>query len=101
MYTFNKSDLYYSDYAWRTTEGDSAKVTGFPDSVLLNRHEGYEVVYFINRFVNGQASWKDESNQRKKELGSKIEKMIHDYLPGDIRSHQKVHEWVVENWTKY
>jgi hypothetical protein len=101
MYRFSRSNLYYSNYLWRTTEGDSAKVTGFPDDVFLNRHEGYEVIYFIDRFVNWQISWKSESDQKKKELGNKIEKMIHDHLPSDIRSHKKVYEWIVANWAIY
>lgn len=100
MLAFTKADLQYKDYTWTTTEGDSAKVIGFPDDVFLNRKEGYEVVHFINRFIEGQKSWEDESADKKKNLGNKLERMIHDKLPGDIRSHQKVDEWIVSNWAK-
>lgn len=24
--------------------------------------------------------------------------MIHDHLPGDVRSHANVEKWLVENW---
>ncbi|MBI1769525.1 MAG: hypothetical protein HYR67_14250 [Bacteroidetes bacterium] len=99
MATFNKSDLHYQDYSWSTTEGDSSKIRGFPDNILLNRHEGYEVQYFINRFIEGQTSWQDLAIQQKKDLGRKIERMIHDHLPGDIRSQEKIHQWVVSRWS--
>ena len=98
MATFTRAALVYQDYKWSTTEGDSPKIVGFPDKVLLNRKEGYEVVHFIDQFITNQKSWADESLESKKRLGNKIEKLIHDNLPGEIRSHSKVHEWIVANW---
>ena len=98
MSIFTKADLKYKDYSWVTTEGDSSKLIGFPDNVLLNRKEGYEITHFINRFIEGETSWRGESDPQKKVLGQKIERMIHDQLPGDVRSHSKVHAWIVANW---
>lgn len=47
-----KSDLQYEDeYSWTAIDGDNPKITGIPDSTLLNREEGYEVLAFINRFA--------------------------------------------------
>ncbi len=98
MGVFKKSDMVYQDYSWKTTEGDSSKVRGFPDSALLNRKEGYEILNFINQFIDGQQSWKTSSDSSNIESGKKIERMIHDRLPGDVRSHKRVHEWIVANW---
>jgi len=99
MSTFKRTDLHYSDYSWKTTGGDQAKIKGFPDNVLLNRREGYEVVYFIDRFVESEIVWSDLTLTEKKECGIKLEKLIHDYLPPDLRSNEHVHEWIVANWS--
>jgi hypothetical protein len=101
MATLTKQDLHFKDYSWKATEGDSAKITGFPDNILLNRKEGYEVLHFINRFIDSQHSWQSETTEMKKQLGYKIEKIIHDHLPGDIRSHAKVRDWIISNWKSY
>lgn len=90
-----KSDLQYKDeYSWTTTGDDVPKITGIPDSTLLNREEGYEVLAFINRFAK-------KHSFRQKDSGLKVESMIHDHLPGDVRSHANVEKWLVENWKNY
>ncbi len=97
-FTFTRGDLTYKDYLWSTTEGDSPRVLGFPDNVLLNRKEGYEVVHFIDKFIKGEVSWEQESAESKKRLGNKLERLIHDKLPGDVRSHLRVRSWIAANW---
>lgn len=98
---FTRRDLQYSHYSWRTTEGDSSRIRGFPDNVLLNRNEGYEVVHFINQFIADQVSWRTESEASKLALGHKIERMIHNNLPGNVRSHLNVQQWIATNWANY
>ena len=71
MAVFSKGNLYYNDYKWTAYPSDDPKVTGKPDSTLLNKSEGYEMVYFINRYMESQ-NWKTEST------GQKIEKYIRD-----------------------
>ncbi|PLX08446.1 MAG: hypothetical protein C0596_06205 [Marinilabiliales bacterium] len=51
MALISKSDLYYKYYSWTASSGDDPKITGTPDSTLLNRNEGYEILYFINKFA--------------------------------------------------
>lgn len=98
MNTIAKSDLLYS-YTWSTIAGDDPRLTGKPDSVLLNRNEGYEVLYFINRFCslhtfnNGQAATKAEA--------LKAERLIRTQLPSNLRSRQHVSEWLEKNWGTY
>lgn len=86
-----KSDLYYTDYKWTAYGGDDPKITGKPDNTLFNRHEGYEVLYLINSFSEKHAF-------KQKEYGTKIEKMIRNELPSDIRGQEKVVSWIENNW---
>lgn len=46
MPKFNRSDLKRR-YNWSTDGGDNPKLRNNPDSSLLDRTEGYEVLYMI------------------------------------------------------
>lgn len=95
MGLLSKSDLQYEDeYSWTAIDNDNPKITGVPDSTLLNREEGYEVLAFINRFAV-------KHSFKQKISGLKVETMIHDHLPEDTRSHANVEKWLVANWKKY
>lgn len=93
MPLLSKSELKYQ-YSWTTYRDDDPKVTGEPDSTLLNREEGYEILYFINKFATIY-------NLKKKASGLKIERMIKTGLPSNIRSQEKVRSWVYDNWDAY
>lgn len=100
MAVITKNEMYYNDYSWTAIPGDNPRVSGPPDNTLLSRKEGYEVLYFINRFVDEQQSWKDQSLSVKKDLAKKVEKMIRQ-VPSDIRSQLNVYKWIANNWSKY
>jgi hypothetical protein len=87
------SDLVFK-YSWTAIAPDDPKATGKPDSTLLNRNEGYEVLAFINRFA-------EKHSLKEKASGLKAERMIKEHLPGEIRSHVNVTTWLVTNWTKH
>lgn len=90
MALITKSDLHYKDYLWTTYTGDNPKVTGKPDSTLLNRKEGYEILYFINKF--------SEIHELKvKSSALKIENMIRNEVPSNLRSQLKIKEWIEIN----
>ena len=93
MPLLQKSDLVFK-YAWTAIPPDDPRDTGKPDSTLLNRGEGYEVLTFINSFAatNG---WKQKAS------GLKAELLIKKHLPGETRSHANVRKWLVDNWKKY
>jgi len=91
--SFTRSNLLYGNYSWTALRGDDPKISGVPDSTLFSRHEGYEMVYLINKIM-------DEYNLNIAS-GQKIERMIHTGLPGDIRSQKNVRDWIVTNWDKY
>ena len=84
-------------YSWKAVPPDNPRLTGTPDSTLLNRTEGYEVLAFINKFckehqIGGRRLGKSEA--------LKVERMVHAH-PGSIRSHANVRTWIEENWSRY
>lgn len=93
MALINKSDLKYK-YSWTAIGDDDPKKTGKPDSTLLNRSEGYEVLPFINKFV-------EKHSFKNKDSALKTEKMIKEFLPSDVRSHKNVTSWLEDNWSKH
>jgi hypothetical protein len=93
MAILKKSDLKYT-YTWTVLGDDNPKITGKPDSTLLNRHEGYEVLYFINRIA-------DNSKWETIVPCLKAERLIRDHLPSDVRSHANVLKWLIDNWESY
>jgi hypothetical protein len=91
MALITKSDLHYNDYSWSTYSNDDPKITGKPDSTLLNRKEGYEILYFINEF--------SEIHELKvKSLATKIEKIIRNEVPSSLHSQENIKEWIEINW---
>ncbi|RII26356.1 MAG: hypothetical protein CXR31_11740 [Geobacter sp.] len=91
MALISKSDLYYKDYKWTAYPDDDPKITGKPDSTLFNRHEGYEVLYLINKFA-------EKHDFKQKPSGTKLEKMIRNELPSTTRGQENVTKWLEGNW---
>ena len=91
MPLITKDDLHYKDYSWTTYANDDSRVTGEPDSTLLNRKEGYEILYFINKVSE---IW----DFKQKESAKKIEKMIRNDVPAHLHSQLKIKEWIGTNW---
>lgn len=91
MGLISKSDLYYKDYSWTVLSGDDPKITGEPDNTLLNRKEGYEVLYFINKFS-------EIYKLKQKASAIKVERMIREEVPGNIHSQKNIKEWLENNW---
>jgi len=89
MSIFTKSDLK-NKYNWKTDGGDNPKLKGEPDASLLDRTEGYEVLYMIQKLM---AKW------GLKEVGSgqKIERLIHE-CPSNLRSQENIKNWIDEKW---
>ena len=86
MTIISRSDLQYT-YEWSAIAPDDPKLTGRPDDAPFNRHEGYEVLAFLN-FTAADT-----------EGARKAERLIREHLPSDIRSRRRVLDWLIENWT--
>ncbi|CAA9201793.1 hypothetical protein FLA105534_03775 [Flavobacterium bizetiae] len=92
MANFKKSDLKLI-YSWTAAaENDNAKITGIPDSTLLDRHEGYEVLPFLNRYLTSK-------NSTSLSALHKLEDALRDKLPGTTRSHANIKKWLDDNIT--
>lgn len=95
MAYYTKADLVYNYYWNARQEGDNPNLVGHPDRDLIDRNEGYEVLYFINRFAI-QFNWRPDN----KVAGRKLEKMLRD-VPGNLRSRTNITNWISANWNKY
>lgn len=85
MALYKRSDMVYGGYSWEAIGNDDPRICGEPDSTLFNRHEGYEVLYLINKISTTISECK------------KIERLIHNELPTDIRSQFNVKNWIKNN----
>ena len=66
-----------------------------PECSIARAHvEGLEVRVFINRmvFANG---WSDKASLPK------VERMIHDSMPEDVKTVGQAWEWIGMNWHAY
>lgn len=93
MALITKTDLYFTDYSWSAIEPDDPRVTGEPDNTLLNRKEGYEILYFINKLS-------DIWSLQNKLSAIKIEKMIRFEVPSNIHSQLNIRTWIHDNWNE-
>ena len=89
MNIFTKSDLK-NKYSWSADGGDNPKLKGEPDSSLLDRTEGYEVLYMIQKLM---VKW----GLKNVTSGQKIETLIHK-CPSNLRSQENIKNWIHENW---
>jgi hypothetical protein len=92
MAVIAKADLFYTDYKWTVYANDNPKVTGQPDSTLLNRTEGYEILYFVNTFC-------EIYGLKNKVSAVKVEKMIRNEVPSHIHSQEKIEDCIEANWS--
>jgi hypothetical protein len=90
MALLSSSDLKFT-YSWTTVKPDDPRITGEPDNAELNRHEGYEVLAFLNRMANA-------SHWVNKEPALKAERLIREKLPANVRSRQHVWQWIADHW---
>ena len=89
-----KSQMMYSDYSWKSRyANDDPSVRGVPDSTLLNRSEGYEMLYFINRLAK---IWNWGENVPAMQ---RLETIIRTKVPSNQRSHEHIRIWIEQNYT--
>jgi len=92
MANFQRGDLKLT-YSWRAAaEHDNSRIIGFPDNILLDRHEGYEVLPFLNRYMT-EKQWTTQSTLNR------LEDALRDKVPGTIRSHSNIKKWLNDNFS--
>lgn len=91
---YTKANMLYDDYTWTTKyTDDDPRVRGEPDSTLLARTEGWEMLYFINTCAK-KWEWKAGSTSSMQNL----EKIIRTKVPGSIRSQKGIKTWIEANY---
>lgn len=90
MARMKKSDLGFKDYAWKAV-GDNPKRKGKIEHTHLNRKQGYEVIYFVNTFL-------EKYYLTETATGRKIEEMIRKKVPPANKDRESIEKWIVENW---
>jgi hypothetical protein len=89
MSLLNRSQLKYSYHWWPIPDSDP-RVSDVFDTTLLNRNEGHEVLFFINKFAEIHSLTNIED-------GLKIEELIKTEVPNIYRSQIHAYEWLEEN----
>ncbi len=93
MTIISKSKLLY-DYKWARLPMDDTRISGELDDSLLNRREGNEVLYFINKVC-------DVLNYSSVDAALKMERMIRNVVPNELNSQVSVKNWLEGNWSKH
>ncbi len=86
-----KDMLDQDAYSWHASGGDDPRKIR-ADAILFNRKEGYEVRLMIQKVCN---TFGFETVEDVK----KVESVIANDLPGNIRGREKVYNWLVDYFT--
>lgn len=87
MLLYTRSHLYETTYVWNSPEIQNARIKGFPDHLYFNTHEGYELLHFINRYM-------DTKNYTCVDIFNRLERMIKDNILPNQHSHLFVKNWL-------
>lgn len=89
-----KSDLQF-EYSKGAAGDDDPSKRGIPDSLLLNRSEWYEMLYFCNKFAN-------DCGKSDKSIALKTERLIKGgSVPSNLHSQENIRKWLLDNWKSY
>jgi uncharacterized membrane protein/predicted flap endonuclease-1-like 5' DNA nuclease len=83
-----KEMLNVDEYSWHAAEGDDPKKRR-ADAIMFNRKEGYEVRLMVQKICNSFGFMTEEDVKR-------VESVIANELPGNVRSQENVYNWLVE-----
>ncbi|KOS05214.1 hypothetical protein AM493_03550 [Flavobacterium akiainvivens] len=78
---------------WNTPEAEIREIGGFPDTVLLNVNEGFELLYFITRYMDTRG-WQSTITFQN------IESALKTRLPFNARTHKAAKEWLDANFKR-
>lgn len=91
---YTRSQMVYKDYKWNARAGhDNPRFIGAQERAMLNRSEGYEMLWFINSLAKTW-SWTNISQSSYQHL----ERIIRENVPGDIRTHNEIRKWIASRY---
>jgi hypothetical protein len=94
---FTRSNMYFTDYNWHARdEDDDPRVTGEPDSSLLDRTEGYEMLYFVNKCAS-LWGWTNPTVAGYR----KIERSVRSHVPSNIRAQIGIKDYIERNYKEW
>jgi len=82
-----KEMLNVDAYSWQAMKGDDPTKRR-ADAIMFNRKEGYEVRLMIQKICNTFGFTSEEDVKR-------VEEVIANELPGNVRSQENVYNWLV------
>jgi hypothetical protein len=85
---FSKNDLSGQHYSWNNS-GNPTALTGQPSRRLFDRFNGDQVLFIIN-------SYAAMSDKITLDEVRRMEELITDYLPLDVKSEMSVFNWLKE-----
>jgi len=92
---YQRSQMVYQDYKWTAhADHDNPKFIHAQDASMLNRQEGYEMLYFINSAAKTW-QWNDSLSSRQN-----LERIIRNEVPSNIRTHSGILAWVQQNHSR-
>ncbi|MGB8191242.1 MAG: hypothetical protein WCF67_04940 [Chitinophagaceae bacterium] len=87
--------LFKDDYKWSAVQDqDDPQHRRGPEHALVNKEEGYEVLYFINDLAS-----RIFGHSVTLAIYQKLEKMIKD-SPGN-QTHLQKESWIRATWSRY
>ncbi|WP_294822040.1 hypothetical protein [uncultured Flavobacterium sp.] len=92
MVNFSPDVLRHSAQ-WTTAEEACSTITGFPNTIVLDVNEGYEVLHFVCRYM-ALRGWFAEA------IFQGIESAIKTRLPFGVRTHKDVKDWLDSNYRR-
>lgn len=90
MANMKKKNLGFKDYNWKAVN-DNPGLRGKVERDQLNRKQGYEVLYFVNFFL-------EKYMLTEPETGRKIERLLRSEVPKKLKNRHDIEKWLVENW---
>lgn len=92
MANFSIEILRHSS-VWNTPETESMHIHGFPDNMQFKWNQGYEVLHFINRYMQYRGWYAPATFQN-------IESAIKTRLPFSAKTHNDVKNWLDANFKR-
>ena len=91
-----KSQMVFKDYKWNaSSDHDNPRFIGAQERSMLNRSEGYEMLWFINSLAKTW-SWTNVALSSYQHL----ERIIRENVPSNIRTHIAIRQWIANRYER-